>query len=66
MDLKFKLPKRQSELLALGKGETIRYCSPYDIDTEGHWTSNGYIVVTDRRLVVLTDQAVFGYCVPQM
>ena len=58
MNLKFNLPKRQSELLALGEGETIRYCSPYDIDTNGHWMNNGYIVVTDRRLVVLTDQAV--------
>ena len=58
MNLKFKLPKRQSELLALREGETVRYCSPYDVNMSGSWTKQGYIVVTDRRLVVLSDQAV--------
>ena len=58
MNLKFNLPKPQSERLALREGETVRYCSPYDVNMSGGWTKQGYIVVTDRRLVVLTDQAV--------
>lgn len=58
MNLKFNLPKRQKELLALGEGETVRYCSPYDIDASGCFFKDGYIVVTEQRLVVLNDRTV--------
>ena len=58
MNLNFKLPKGQSKVLNLGEGETVRYCSPYDIDFEGNWTKEGYIAVTGKRLVVLDDREV--------
>lgn len=58
MNLKFKLPKPQQEALGLGERESIRYCSPYDIDFAGHWTKNGYLVVTEERLVVLENEEI--------
>ncbi len=58
MNLNFNLPKRQKEILALGEGESVRYCSPYDIDFAGKWTKEGYLVVTEKRLVVLDNQSI--------
>lgn len=52
MKVLFDLPPKEQELLKLGEEEEIRYCVPYDLDGNRR-TGEGWIVVTDRRLLVL-------------
>lgn len=58
MKLKYRLPKTVEEALGLLKDEEIRYCSPYDLAYENNTVSkeyikDGYVVVTNLRLVIL-------------
>lgn len=55
MELQFKLPDSLRALLALQKGENVRYCVPYDLDFAGNWILDGYFVVTEQRLVVFRE-----------
>ena len=53
MKLLFPLSEELHAALCLSEGETIRYAVPYDIDLgKEEWCRDGYIVVTDQRLVV--------------
>lgn len=53
MNLKYNLPKEESEGLSLSKNEVIWYCSPYDIGKNKDGSIGGYIIVTNERLVVI-------------
>lgn len=58
MNLNYKLPEAVSRWLALRPGEKTWYCSPYDIGINGGYNNNGYVVVTDLRLIVLNYQGI--------
>ena len=63
MKLNYKLPKKLQEALMLSKGEEIRYCSPYDLAYENNiakkeYIKDGYVVVTNLRLVVLKSEEI--------
>lgn len=53
MILKYDLSKENLALLAMPSGEDICYAVPYDIDENGEFLDNSYVVVTRRRIVVL-------------
>ena len=57
MKLKYTLPEECKRACILEKGETIRYCAPYDLpDTSGmtqELLKNAYLVVTEQRMLVL-------------
>lgn len=53
MNLTYSLPDEVGKHLSLLEGETIWYCSPYDIGEEGEFYSGGYVVITEGRLLVL-------------
>ena len=54
MNLKFDLPAESRKAFSPADGEEIRYCSPYDIGEDGRMKHDGYIVVTNRRLLILS------------
>ncbi|MBQ6661376.1 MAG: ABC transporter ATP-binding protein [Lachnospiraceae bacterium] len=54
MNLKFDLPAAQQSAFTPADGEEIRYCSPYDIGTDGRLKHDGYIVVTNQRLLIIS------------
>lgn len=60
MNLKFDLPKAQWSALALEEQESIFYCSPYDIGDDGRYQSGAYLVVTERRLVLIEGTSIKG------
>lgn len=58
MELNLTLPAEYSRLLRPKPGETVRYCSPFDIDSVGNFTNRCYCAVTDRRLVVMENSRI--------
>ena len=50
MKLLFDLPDEYKRYI--DGSEQIEYCAPYDIGADGQSVSNGYVAVTDRRIVV--------------
>lgn len=52
MNLCYTLPEEEQALL---EGERPRYCLPVDLTTEGCWATRGWVVVTQRHLLVLQD-----------
>ncbi len=58
MLLNYQLPEKFSAALApVLKGEEILYCLPYDLTPDQKFT-NGFMVITAARLIVLRDGAV--------
>lgn len=55
MNLKYELSKEYEKAIALLENERIKYCAPYDIGDKKEFITQGYFVVTDLRLVVLSD-----------
>lgn len=53
MKLKFDLDENLILRLKLTAGEEIWYCIPFDISMEKTFTSDSYVVVTDRRIAVI-------------
>ncbi len=58
MNLKYKLPKKETKLLNLSDNESIWYCAPYDIYKGQGFESFGYVVVTEERLLVLNENII--------
>lgn len=56
MLLKYSMPESLYPLLKLNGGESIHYLSPYDLDNNHQYTSKGYVIVTNQRLIVLLDK----------
>lgn len=55
MELNFQLPPSLSKLIP---GETVEYCSPYDIGEDGRFLKGAYLAVTGTRLLVFSDTAI--------
>ena len=53
MILKYTIPKRVEERIALGKDERIYYAVPYDIGQDAMFLTESYLVVTTRRILIL-------------
>ena len=63
MKLNYKLPKKLQEAIRLSENEEIRYSSPYDLAYENNiakkeYIKDGYVVVTNLRLVVLKGEEI--------
>lgn len=58
MELNFQLPLSLRSAMKLSEQEHIRYCSPYDIGKDGRIKKDGYIAVTEKRLVVFSGETV--------
>ena len=56
MILLYDLSEENLELCGLEPGEEIYYCLPLDIDLRGDYQSDSYVVMTDRRLMVLKNK----------
>ena len=52
MILRYTLPHDIEESVTLGKDERIYYAVPVDIDEQGNWTGDSYLVVTTSRVYV--------------
>lgn len=57
MKLKYKLPSGIEKSLCLGENEKICYCVPYDLAYDDNkavkgFVKDGYVTVTDKRLIV--------------
>lgn len=52
MNLQYPLSKTVLHALALSNEESLCYSVPYDIDEQSNFTSNCYLVVTNKRLLV--------------
>lgn len=53
MNLKYRLPEGAEHSLNLKGDERIYYSLPVDIDENGNWTDDGYLVVTTKRLCLI-------------
>lgn len=53
MILKYDLSQENLALLALPPTEEICYCVPYDIDANGDFLDDSYVVATRKRIIVL-------------
>lgn len=60
MILKYELSKENQALCGLAPEEEIYYCLPLDIDLEGNYRHNSYMVMTNRRLLVLEEGRLTG------
>lgn len=58
MLLKYPLPEELYPQLDLKKEETIHYSAPYDLDNHFQYISDGWIVVTNKRLLVLAGNTI--------
>ena len=61
MNLKFELSKKITDSLALNEGEVIYYSVPIDIDNNGKWTDDSYLVVTTKRVVTFISDEMTSY-----
>ena len=52
MKLNYTLPETFYPLLALSNNESIHYCAPYDLGLGDTYELEGYLVVTNNRLIV--------------
>lgn len=55
MILNYILSKENTDICKLSKEEEIYYCLPSDIDKEGKFRDNSYVVMTNRRILVLEE-----------
>ena len=55
MKLNFTLKKDLLDILRLKDGEHIIYCVPFDLSNDGRLIKNSYTVVTDARLIIITE-----------
>lgn len=60
MILQYELTEENRRLCALAPGEEIYYCLPLDLDLEGRYRKNSFLVMTDRRILVLEEGALTG------
>lgn len=58
MELNFQLPMSLRALMDLSEKEHVRYCSPYDIGSDGRLKGDGYLAVTETRLVIFDGEAI--------
>ncbi len=58
MELNFQLPMSLRALMNLSEKEHVRYCSPYDIGSDGRLKGDGYLAVTETRLVIFDGEAI--------
>ena len=58
MKLNFKLEKDIIDKLKLKDKENIIYCVPFDLSTDGRLIKNSYTVVTNDRVIIVTEGAV--------
>ena len=52
MILRYILPKNIEKAVELSGDERIYYAVPVDIDEEGNWSDNSYLVVTTKRIYI--------------
>ena len=52
MILKYILPQYIDKELNLSDDERIYYSVPVDIDEDGNWTDNSYVVVTTKKIYI--------------
>ena len=50
MKLLFELPEGYKK--HLGSDEQIKYCAPFDIGADGRAVYDGFVAVTERRIIV--------------
>ncbi len=64
MILKYELPKNTEKLIALKDNEKIYYAVPIDIDENGRWTDDSFLVVTTGRVCVIRNNSLTEYDIP--
>ena len=52
MILRYILPKNIEKAVELSEDERIYYAVPVDIDEEGNWSDNSYLVVTTKKIYI--------------
>ena len=52
MILRYILPKNIEKAVELSGDERIYYAVPVDIDEEGNWSNNSYLVVTTKKIYI--------------
>lgn len=53
MKLNYDLPERFYPQLNMSKDESIHYLAPYDLGLEHTYISDGYVIVTNTRIIVI-------------
>ncbi len=56
MQLKYDLPKDILECIDLADDEKIYYAVPYDVDSQGKWVSDSYLVVSTKNIWVISER----------
>jgi ATP-binding cassette subfamily B protein len=54
--LKYSLPEKFYPQLALETDESIHYLAPFDLQLNNSYEKEGYVIVTNKRLVVLSNE----------
>ncbi len=60
MILKYDLNEENMELLGLSEGEEIYYNLPMDLDDRGNYRNNSFVVVTNKRVLLLEEGNLTG------
>lgn len=60
MILKYELPPKVLEAVALSGEEKLYYAVPYDITGDGNWEKNGFVAVTTKRICVISPNEVIN------
>lgn len=58
MILKYDLPKQVMSLITVQPSERVYYAIPYDIDEDGTWLTNAYLVVTTKYIYIIDHDTV--------
>ena len=54
MILRYELPQQARDKIKLTENERIYYAVPIDINDEGNWCSDSYLVVTTLKVYVIS------------
>ncbi len=61
MILRYELPPQAEKLIELSGDERIYYAVPIDLDDDGNWTDDRFLVVTTRKVCVISGDKIKTY-----
>ena len=61
MILRYELPPQAEKLIELSGDERIYYAVPIDLDDDGNWTDDRFLVVTTRKVCVISGDKIKIY-----
>ena len=66
MILRYELPQQAKDLIKLSDDERIYYAVPIDIDDDGSWCNDSYLVVTTLKVHVISGEKIRSFEIKEL